>query len=158
MKLRNSEGLLPSLFLRIDEAEQTSDVRQGTSFAVYRADILRNIRWILNSSARPSKSPISDFPEAMHSALNFGIPPYSGKVGTSLNARLFANAVREAILRYETRILTDSLEVEPVLESRIQGNQLSFHISGSIWCEPLPERFSLETSIDASTGEWDFST
>ena len=157
MKLRNTEGLLPSLFLRIDEAEQSSDSRQGTSFAVYRADILRNIRWILNSSARPLKSPISDFPQALHSSLNFGIPPYSGKVGSSLNVRLFAAAVRDAILRYETRILTDSLEVTPVIENRSLGNQVSFQISGSIWCEPLPERFSLETSIDASTGEWTFA-
>ena len=44
------ELTLPSLFWRIDEAEQSRQGR-GASLAVYRAEVLRNLRWLLNASA-----------------------------------------------------------------------------------------------------------
>lgn len=151
------EITLPSLLWRIDEAEQ-SRYSRGASLAVYRADVLRNLRWLLNaSSARESES-IWNFTRASTSVVNFGIPPYSGRIGTHINADQMADAIHQCILQYEPRILPETLHVEKVAMEDGEGNvTIAFRITGSIWSQPVPERFSLETTVDTSSGEWTFS-
>ena len=151
-----AEIVLPSLLWRIDEAEQIRHGR-GVSMSVYRAEVLRNLKWLLNTSAHPANDPIWQLPGASSSVLNFGIPPYSGRVGSSVNADELADAIHEAILRFEPRIIPDSLEVlrtDNVYGD--QGNSVSFRISGSIWSQPVPERFSMETMVDTASGAWSF--
>lgn len=151
------ETATPSLFWRIDEAEQTRQGR-GTSISVYRADVLRNLRWLLNASAHREGSTIWDLPQASDSVLNFGIPPYSGRFGTNFDADELAWAMRAAILRFEPRIIADSLQVVSVDDDDGEGNRIGFRISGSIWSQPVPERFSMETSIDTASGAWTFDS
>ncbi len=152
------ETALPSLFWRIDEAEQARQGR-GTSVSVYRAEVLRNLRWLLNSSSCPVDDPIWDLPEASNSVLNFGIPPYTGRTGASLDVHDLARAIRRAIIRFEPRILAESLEVEAVTDLFAdQGNLIAFRINGSIWSQPVPERFAMETTVDTASGAWTFDT
>lgn len=151
------ELTLPSLFWRIDEAEQSRQGR-GASVAVYRAEVMRNLRWLLNSSAARSADNLWNYGEAASSVINYGIPPYSGRMGSAIDAEEMADAIRAAILRFEPRIVEESLKVERLKDrDNIEGNSLAFRISGSIWSQPVPERFSMETNIDTTSGNWNFS-
>lgn len=150
------ELTLPSLFWRIDEAEQARQGR-GASLAVYRAEVLRNLRWLLNASAAREADPIWDHARAAESVLNFGIPPYSGRVGTSMDADQMAAAIHSAILRFEPRILAGTLMVEKISGEDPEGNSIAFRITGSIWSQPVPERFAMETTVDTASGEWSFN-
>lgn len=151
------EITLPSLFWRIDEAEQSRQSR-GSSLAVYRSEVLRNLRWLLNSSSARLDDNIWDYERASDSVLNFGIPPYSGHFDTSFDANQMASAIRTAILRFEPRILPASLHVEKIgdYKSDREGTAIAFRITGSIWSQPVPERFSMETAVDTSSGMWSF--
>lgn len=150
------ELTLPSLFWRIDEAEQSRQSR-GASLAVYRSEVLRNLRWLLNASSARHEDPIWNHPHASDSVLNFGIPPYSGHIETSFDSDHMASAIRSAILRFEPRILPGSLAVEKISQGYDdEGGAIAFRISGSIWSQPIPERFAMETSVDPTTGEWSF--
>ncbi len=157
MKISYREELtLPSLLWRIDEAEQSRYAR-GASLAVYRADVLRNLRWLLNASTARAADPIWKFPGAAASVLNFGITPYSGMMGSSLDLDDVASSIREAILAFEPRIIPSTLEVERIGDQYDdEGNSVPFRISGSIWSQPVPERFSLETAVDTTSGAWTF--
>lgn len=154
---KTTEGLLPSLFWRIDEAEQSRKLL-SVSLAHYKADVLRNLRWVMNSSCRPEWEEIYNFKHASDSVLNFGIPPTSGKIGSSIDVEVFIEKLRQALLRFETRIMASTLEISSAvgMEMGSETGEVGFIISGDIWCEPLPERFSVETVIDADTGEWIF--
>lgn len=156
MKAANfrEEMSLPSLLWRIDEAEQSRQGK-GASVSIYRADVMRNLRWLLNASAHREGSMIWDLPQASESVLNFGIPPYSGRFGTSFDADDLGRAIKSAIIRFEPRILADSLVVEAV-DDEVEGNRIGYRISGSIWSQPVPERFTMETSIDTASGAWTF--
>ena len=88
------EGLLPSLFWRIDEAAQ-SRKEVSVNLTHYKADVLRNLRWILNSTCRPEGDLIYDFPEATDSVLNYGMPPITGRVGTSIDVEIFIDRLRK---------------------------------------------------------------
>lgn len=154
---KTTEGLLPSLFWRIDEAEQSHKLL-SVNLAHYKADVLRNLRWVMNASCRPEGDDIYNFKHASDSVLNFGIPPTTGKIGTSIDVNLFIERLRKTILRFESRIIAKTLDIKSVVGMEMGGEtgEVGFTLSGDIWCEPLPERFSLETFIDADTGEWIF--
>lgn len=152
------ELTLPSLFWRIDEAEQSRYAR-GASLAVYRADVLRNLRWLLNASSARSEDPIWKFPGAAASVLNFGVAPYSGRIGSSMDMDEMASSIREAILHFEPRIIPSTLEVERIGDQYDdEGNSVAFRISGSIWAQPVPERFTMETAVDTTSGAWTFDS
>jgi len=152
-----AEGLLPSLFWRIDEAEQTTKLL-SVNLNHYKADVLRNLRWIMNSSQRAESDEIYSFPEASDSVLNYGIPVTTGKIGTTIDVEIFIDKLSKAILRFETRIIPETLEVSTIEGMELNGDtgEVGFVIAGDIWCEPLPERFSVETFIDSDTGDWIF--
>lgn len=151
-----SEKALPSLFWRIDEGEQ-SRAMQGATLATYRAEVLRNIRWLLNTPSHREGSPVLDYAEASSSVLNFGLPPFSGQFESFHDADVLADQLRDALRRFEPRIIPDSLVVETVDLLDAGTHRLGFRISGSIWSQPVPERFSMDTSIDTASGEWSFN-
>lgn len=156
-RLLRSEMAMPSLFWRIDEAEQTRPER-GVSLATYRAEVLRNIRWLLNTQAHRQGSPLLNYPEATRSVLNFGLPPHSGQMETIYDHDIIATQLREVILCFEPRIIPQTLEVETVAVEDAGEHCLGFRISGSIWSQPVPERFTMDTSIDTASGEWNFGS
>ena len=149
------ESVLPSLFWRIDEAEQTRTVR-GVPVAVYRAEVLRNIRWLLSTSAHKADSMLYRFPRAASSVLNFGIPPYAGKYGDSVDVSAYANRIRDAIIRFEPRIIPSSITVSVNSFDDSERGSIGFLITGNLWSQPVPERFTMETSIDTASGQWRF--
>ena len=149
------EVVLPSLLWRVDESEGGAATR-GVSVAVYRNEVLRYIRWLLNSSSAPTSEAIWSLPEASRSVLNFGLPPFVGKIGDDMDADEFAAAIRAAILAFEPRILPGTLRVEPVVGEN--PRDLGFHLEGNIWCEPVPERFLMDARIDSASGEWVFES
>lgn len=151
------ELTLPSLFWRIDEAEQARQGR-GASLAVYRAEVLRNLRWLLNASSARQADRIWDYDRAAGSVLNYGIPPYSGRIGSNVDADDMASAIHSAILHFEPRILPETLQVEKITEEDEEGNSIAFRITGSIWSQPVPERFAMETVIDTASGAWSFTS
>ena len=155
--IESSEGILPSLLWRIDEAEQIRGIT-SSSILVYRADVLRNLNWILNSVAFAEGSSIYMFEHAADSVLNYGLPPTSGRIGSSMEVSVFVEKLRDVIVRFEPRIIPDTLDVASSGESDGENmSAIGFVISGSIWCEPIPERFSLDTRIDPELGGWEFN-
>lgn len=61
--------------------------------------------------------------------------------------------MREAILRFEPRILPPSLRVKAIIsEDHGAPNVLSLEITGDLWAEPVPENLYLQTRVDLESG------
>jgi type VI secretion system protein ImpF len=62
-------------------------------------------------------------------------------------------AVRQAILDFEPRILRHTVRVQATMSpNTMNHNTLSFEIEGSLWAQPLPLRMFMKTEIDLETG------
>ena len=63
--------------------------------------------------------------------------------------------LKEAILRFEPRILPHTLSVRgvPPKEPLTHHNVLSFEITGSLWGQPYPLELLLKTDVDLESGE-----
>jgi type VI secretion system protein ImpF len=89
------------------------------------------------------------------STLNYGLAPLSGKLVSGLDLSKLERILREAILRFEPRILPHTLSVSGILPSDLLNhhNVLSFEIKGQLWAHPYPLELLVKTDMDLENGE-----
>jgi type VI secretion system protein ImpF len=102
----------------------------------------------------PGDVGIADFPQVARSVINYGIPPYAGKTMSSLAAESFAVAIRQAIERFEPRLMRPKVHVrrdEAAGDQDIAGG-MAFEIEGMLWGVPAPIKIRLATFISLEDG------
>jgi len=119
-----------------------------------RQCILRDIRWLLNTGHLHQLQPLDEYPEVKQSTVNYGVPDLSGNVLSVADLPRLEQAVRQAILDFEPRMLRQSVRVRATVNANtMSSNMLSFEIEGNLWAQPLPTRMFMRTAIDLETGE-----
>ena len=119
--------------------------------------MLRDIEWLLNAKSRLEQEGFADFPETELSVLNFGMSDPAGKSTDKTTISLIERNIATALLRFEPRIIPDSLVVK-LIETSSRGakfspNVLAFSITGELWASPMNEELHLKTEIDLETGK-----
>lgn len=158
---RNSvhqEQLQPSLLDRLIDDEpgkaRESQDKRIISMGRLRQSVLRDLAWLLNTTHLAATEELEAYPEVARSVLNYGVQELSGQLVSSLDSEEMVEALRQAILDYEPRILPRSLHIrllrEPAQESH---NRLVFEIAGQLWAVPAPSHLLLRTEIDLDEGE-----
>ncbi|MBL9031146.1 MAG: type VI secretion system baseplate subunit TssE [Phycisphaerae bacterium] len=155
--LTSQERLQPSLLDRITderpEDRQESRERRVMSLRQLRSAVLRDLAWLLNASSRFDEADAEEFPHVARSVIAFGVPDLCGQTRSSLDIGALEAAVREAIVRFEPRIIPHSLRVTAHGSiDETNRNSLSFEIHGELWAQPVPEPLFLRTDIDLETG------
>lgn len=156
--LTPTERLQPCLLDRLtdENPEQLKETRDQriVSLRRYRAGVLRDMDWLLNTGSLGSGEDLSEFEEVRKSVLNFGIPDPCGSTASGLKPREFERMVIEAIRTFEPRVAADSLTV------RVQGsagsgepNAVAFTIQGDLWAQPAPDPLYVRTELDLDTGQ-----
>jgi type VI secretion system protein ImpF len=155
-----SEGdrLQPALLDRLtdDEPGQKTEPSQNAVVSKVRLKrtVLRDLVWLLNTTAHHTGDQLTDYPEVRKSVLNFGIPVLSGKNFSGVDWRDLEHHIRTAILAFEPRILPDSLTVKALTPADMLGhhNLLQFELHGELWSVPFPLELLLRSELDLETG------
>lgn len=152
------ERLQPSLLDRlVDHApgeQRESDDRRTLTRQALRQAVLRDLSWLLNASGLGDQLDERRFPHAARSVLNYGLPMLSGQFTSSVQRVSMEQALKNAILQFEPRILPRTLEVElimdgPALDSH---NCVGLQIRGMLWAQPVPLEFLMRSRIDLEEG------
>ena len=157
-QLKAQDRLQPALLDRLTDDDPASRAEAPEMRVISRSRmreaILRDLGWLLNSTFLSGERSFDRYPEVQRSVVNFGLPALSGTTASSLDPKDLEASVRRSIINYEPRILPDSLKVEAVISGRQldHHNQISFHISGQLWAQPVPLELLLQTDIDLETG------
>ena len=119
-----------------------------------RQAVLRDLNWLFNA-VQPLGAAANAYAGVADSVLNFGLPPLAGQLASKMDVSLLERTIRQAILRFETRILPDTLEVraiptESVLDTH---NVIEFQIRGHLWSQPVPLEILLRTQLDLEAGQ-----
>ncbi|MDQ6684194.1 MAG: type VI secretion system baseplate subunit TssE [Pseudomonadota bacterium] len=150
--------LQPALLDRLtnDEPTQRAEAESGRvmSKAQLRQAVLRDLSALFNA-VQPLGVDAEAYPAVAASVLNFGLPALSGQLASRLDVSIVEAAIREAIVRFEPRILKDTLEVkaresESVLDTH---NVIEFEIRGQLWSQPVPLEILLRTQLDLEAGQ-----
>jgi len=157
-ELTAQERLQPSLLDRlIDEApgetRESDDKRVLTKQALRQA-VLRDLSWLFNATAHGAGLDERRHPHAARSVLNYGLPMLSGQFTSSVQRVSMEQALKNAILQFEPRILPRTLEVELVMEgSALEShNRIGLQIRGMLWAQPVPLEFLMRSRIDLEEG------
>ena len=152
------EQLQPALLDRLtdDDPNKTVETREQGSISLdrLRQYILRDLTWLLNSVHLEATHDLTDYPNVTRSALNFGIPGYAGQVVSSINLRSLRESIKNAILRFEPRLLPQSLNVTLVADNRNDGSHtvIALEIDAELWAQPTALHLRMKTELDLEMG------
>ena len=157
-ELTPQERLQPALLDRLTDEDPASHQEpiegRVMSKARLRQAVLRDLGWLFNATQPMGAT--SDLPQVIaESVLNYGLPPLSGQLASRLDVSVLEKAIREAIVRFEPRILHESLHVTALEWSSVLDthNVIEFEIRGHLWSQPVPLEILLRTQIDLEAGQ-----
>lgn len=158
------ERLQPSLLDRLTDDDPGSVKepveRRVLSKSQMRAAVLRDLTALLNCTRLSDKDNLlAAEVHAARSVLNYGVPSFSGETAASIEISDIERAVRDAIVRFEPRILPDSLVVTAIVDDSMLDwhNLVSLRISGLMWAQPVPLELLIRTTMDLETGQVELS-
>lgn len=150
--------LQPALLDRLTddnpEDRKEAETHRVMSKVQLRQAVLRDLGALFNS-VQPLAAVADAYPMLAESVLNFGLPPLSGQLASKLDVSVLEAAIRQAIVRFEPRILPDTLQVlaqesASVLDTH---NVIEFEIRGHLWSQPVPLEILLRTQLDLEAGQ-----
>jgi type VI secretion system protein ImpF len=150
--------LQPALLDRLtDDARENQrglDEQRVMSKAQLRQAVLRDLAALFNA-VQPLGAEAVAFPVLADSVLNYGLPPLSGQLASRLDVSVLERLIREAIVRYEPRILPDTLQVRALEATSVLDthNVIEFEIRGHLWSQPVPLEILLRTQMDLEAGQ-----
>jgi type VI secretion system protein ImpF len=153
------ERLQPALLDRLTDEQpdvsQDPTDRRGLNKQQLRAAVLRDLAWLLNAVQPMSRAESASAPLAAASTLNFGMPPLSGQLASRVDLPGLTEDLRQAILRFEPRILEHTLSVTPIEDTHVLDahNVIEFEIRGHLWAQPIPLELLLRTQLDLEAGQ-----
>jgi type VI secretion system protein ImpF len=158
-ELLPQDRLQPSLLDRLidDEPDNRSEPleRRVLTLSRLREYTLRDLNWLFNATQMASADELEACPLVASSVVNYGLPAFSGVTASGMDIRTMENALRQAILDFEPRLLPDSIRVR----ARISGaeehthNRLSFDIECRLWAQPAPIALLLHSDVDLESGQ-----
>jgi len=124
-----------------------------------REAVLRDLQWLLNATRLKDQHALATYPEVERSVVNYGMPGFSGETASRVDVTDLEQQIRDAILRFEPRILPDTLRVEALAQDSPLDwhNVVSVQIQGHIWSQPVPLEILLHTKMDLESGQVELS-
>ena len=156
--LSQRERLQPSLLDRLtdEDPSKSKETREARALSLkdLRNAVLRDLTWLFNCIHLAATDDLEKYPEVQVSVANYGIPDLGGFDAEGTDSIQMERDLRDVILRFEPRILPDTLQVRVLSnEYRRDGNSVAFEIEGELWAHPLPQRLYLQTELDLQGGE-----
>ncbi len=152
------DRLQPALLDRLtDDAPGASEEpleRRVMSKTQLRNAVLRDLAWLFNATQPLTAS--QEVPQLVaESVLNYGLPPLSGQLVSRVDISLLERTIRQSILRFEPRLLPDSLKVVALEATHVLDthNMIEFEIRGHLWAQPVPMEVLLRTKLDLEAGQ-----
>lgn len=157
-ELLYTERLQPSLLDRLtdnhpDKKVESRDQRV-LSMRQLRQSVLRDLTWLLNTTALEAGLDLSEFPAVAHSVINYGTLAFSGKHISSADLPEIERKLKQAIIDFEPRITPESLKIGVIAsEQNMNQRAMAFKIEGDLWAQPLPIHLFIRSEMDLETGE-----
>ncbi|MCC7086206.1 MAG: type VI secretion system baseplate subunit TssE [Pirellulales bacterium] len=157
-ELTPKERLQPALLDRLadNEPNKSIEARDSRVLSIERLHdcVVRDLSWLLNTENLASLLDLEEYPEVADSTLNYGVPSFSGRFLGSYNERQIADHVRESILRFEPRLLAETVQVHAHLDQHGDSQHLvSFQIEATLWAQPVPLQLLVKAEVDLETGD-----
>jgi len=135
-----------------DDPTNTSErpMTRAESVRALKEALRRDLEALLNTRRTAQTAP-DGLEEVAQSVYHFGLPDISSMSRDSpeTQARL-TRLVEEAVALFEPRLT--GVKVAAVSDDRVRVGELRFVIEGTLQLDPVPERISFDTVLEATKG------
>ena len=154
--------LQPSLLDRITDLhpdkKKESKSQQQLSQQEYKAAVIRDLVWLLNSSSLDTVFDLDAYPAVRHSVLNYGLPDISGHTANSVDTQALEKSLKRVVYEFEPRIVPNSLKLAVHSDpDEMSHNSLQFEIEGVVFEQPMPFQVMLRSRLDLESGDFEIS-
>ncbi|EXU76621.1 MULTISPECIES: type VI secretion system baseplate subunit TssE [Erwinia] len=155
---------LPTLFERLldDEPQKSQEAHDAFYFDArkMRAVVQNDIASLLNNTNIEDRLDEHRHKAVCGSVMNYGIAPFSGQYANHHNWNIIEKSIRNALLRFESRIIPESLLVRPLTDKDLLGKngQVLFEIRGLIEWHPQPIDLCINGAYDVETAKVDLKS
>lgn len=152
-KSKNESVVTQSLIDRLITSE-TDDwtTSRAQSLRIFRDALKRDVEWLLNTR-RPPLDNIANYPLAVNSVINYGLPDISSMgLNSASDQRTLLLAVQVCLRNFEPRITATRVYLE---HSEVVNRSLRFRIEGMMMVDPAPEEINFDTVLELSNGEYE---
>lgn len=123
-----------------------------------RQEVLRDLKWLLNSTTALESFSIEEGQELPYhvqsSVLNYGLPPFAGATRHKFHQNYIQEQIQQAIIRFEPRLLAESVEVTTIEKALdAAGGIVSFEIRAFLKTYHGLEDLAIISKIDLDSGE-----
>lgn len=158
-ELTPKERLQPSLLDRLADNEPSKSIESRDqrilSIEKIHDCVVRDLSWLFNSENLSSGIDLTEYPDAAASTLNYGIPSFSGRFHGQQDERQVEENLRESILRFEPRLIAETVHVRARFDSGDgQPHLLSFEIEAMLWAQPVPLQLLVKAEVDLESGDF----
>src|SRR5438105_8976948 len=159
MSIDARNRLQPALLDRLTDDSRgdrmEAEGHRVVSKAQMRQAVLRDLGALFNAVQPLGQAAAEAYPMLADSVLNFGLPPLSGQLASKLDVSVLEAAIRQAIVRFEPRILAETLHVRALEATTVLDthNVIEFEIRGHLWSQPVPLEILLRTQLDLEAGQ-----
>ncbi|CFV34422.1 type VI secretion system baseplate subunit TssE [Yersinia pseudotuberculosis] len=151
--MEKKKQFLPALLERLLDDEPKKHIEPHDKFfydsRTMRKLVQRNISEILNNANIEDRLDPQRHKWVATSVLNYGISPLVGLYAVPHNWATIERIIREPIIRFEPRIMAESLVVSQQLQAR--NGIIQFEIRGLIKWNPHPIDLCIEGAYDVET-------
>ena len=151
------DRLQPALLDRLTDEEPQNKLesreKRVITPAQMRKFVMRDLGWLLDAVHLAATENLADYPLVARSVLNYGIPGFAGASVEEMGGSA-AEAVREAILRFEPRLLANKLHVELIQDNMRDDTQntITIGVEAEVFAQPIPQALFLKTEVDLEVG------
>jgi type VI secretion system protein ImpF len=160
---RQRQVYLPSLLDRLQDDAPQRRTEHPDAYAPsaegMRRIIRRDLGLLLNATGASAEFDAVRYPAAAASVVNYGVPALSGSYLAAQNWEAIAKLIRAAVIRFEPRLIPESLAIRPVSSKDAHRyNKLMFEISGLMQWSPYPLEFRVQSTFDLETSQVDLGS
>lgn len=149
-------AVLPSLLDRLtdEDPRTTSDVAVAREESVrrFRQALQRDVEALLNTRRCIVEISPADV-ELRRSVHEYGIPDTTGlAVGTTAGRQLLTNDIKDALQRFEPRLMNVSVRLTDSDQAR--ASRVRFAIEATLRMDPSPEQIVFDTVLEIASGSY----
>jgi len=134
-------------------AGRRATARTAITEPVLRREVARDLEALMNTIALESSENLGQFEHVRRSILNFGLPDITHRSIDELSVEDVSQEIRSALMRYEPRLIRDSIRVARHSEINEAELKVRFVVRADLLCQPLnvPVEFIADLELDSNT-------
>ena len=135
-----------------DGTAQLTSARKQRRFGVSENELRQHLEAdlaaLLNTIHLEAVSSLEDAPHVANSILNYGFRDLSGMGKVALNTPAVVDTLRQSLIRFEPRLIADSLDVQIRDTSGGKNHHLAIFVSAELLGDPVDVPLDFDAEID----------